>query len=59
MNEGNENPVIIKGAELPSMTDKQLKKVFQITAFFICISIYEIRKKMIKRIKMTEPVGGR
>ncbi|MCX6279703.1 MAG: cation-transporting P-type ATPase [Bacteroidetes bacterium] len=29
MNEGDEYPVIIKGAELPSMTDKQLKKVFQ------------------------------
>jgi Ca2+-transporting ATPase len=29
MNEGDEYPVVIKGADLPSMTDKQLKKVFQ------------------------------
>ena len=29
MNEGDEYPAVIKGAELPSMKDKQLKKVFQ------------------------------
>lgn len=29
MNEGNEYPVVIKGADLPNMTDKQLKEVFQ------------------------------
>ena len=29
MNEGDEYPVIIKGADLPKMTDKQLKGVFQ------------------------------
>ena len=29
MNEGDASPVVIKGAELPSMSDKQLKKVFQ------------------------------
>ena len=29
MNEGNEYPVIIKGADLPKLTDKQLKEVFQ------------------------------
>jgi len=29
MNEGDEYPVVIKGADLPKMTDKQLKKVFQ------------------------------
>ncbi|MEI7726631.1 MAG: cation-transporting P-type ATPase, partial [Bacteroidota bacterium] len=29
MDEGDEYPVVIKGADLPSMTDKQLKKVFQ------------------------------
>jgi len=29
MNEGDEYPVVIKGADLPGMTDKQLKEVFQ------------------------------
>jgi len=29
MNEGDEYPVVIKGADLPTMTDKQLKDVFQ------------------------------
>jgi len=29
MNEGDEYPVVIKGADLPKMTDKQLKVVFQ------------------------------
>jgi len=29
MNEGDEYPVVIKGADLPGMTDKQLKDVFQ------------------------------
>lgn len=29
MNEGDEYPVVIKGADLPKMTDVQLKKVFQ------------------------------
>jgi Ca2+-transporting ATPase len=29
MNEGDEYPVVIKGADLPKMTDKQLKDVFQ------------------------------
>ena len=29
MNEGDEYPVVIKGADLPKMTDKQLKNVFQ------------------------------
>ena len=29
MNEGNEYPVVIKGADLPVMADKQLKEVFQ------------------------------
>jgi Ca2+-transporting ATPase len=29
MNEGDEYPVIIKGADLPKMTDKQLKVVYQ------------------------------
>jgi P-type Ca2+ transporter type 2C len=29
MNEGDEYPVIIKGADLPKMTDKQLKDIFQ------------------------------
>ena len=29
MNEGDEYPVVIKGADLSSMTDNQLKKVFQ------------------------------
>ena len=29
MNEGDEYPIVIKGADLPKMTDKQLKDVFQ------------------------------
>ncbi|MCX6232406.1 MAG: cation-transporting P-type ATPase [Bacteroidetes bacterium] len=29
MNEGDEDPVVIKGADLSGMTDKQLKEVFQ------------------------------